>query len=195
MDDVDFRLWMKHHNDAYPGLAAWLKSNPGQVKTWKRILVGFELDELIKATDSLVERLEQPRGYSDHPRDLKAIVLNSRGTDGRKEKRRGPIVKDGHLVAKCPICMDHGIVSILSPKTISALDSGECKGLNTCCCACKCEAGEEYLQGGRLRKYGTTGYPMVVWEHILDAGATELVGHTLEEVAAILLEREREQNG
>ncbi len=146
MDTIEFRLWLKHHKGAYPGLAIWLKANPDQIAHWGRLVELFDLAEAIAATNRLVEAEDQPRGYKDHPREIKARILADRGVSGRVPEKHGPVVQHDCLVSSCARCQDYGVISILSPRTVKQLRAGECHGLVTCVIACDCANGYRWAK-------------------------------------------------
>lgn len=74
-------------------------------------------------------------------------------TVAEQTRPHGPMVRHGQYVATCGRCMDHGIVSVLTPETLKRLwaDSRERSlALFTCVVCCDCEHGRDLAQRMRL---------------------------------------------
>jgi hypothetical protein len=123
---------------------AWFKTNDGQSEHWDHILGQVSLPQAKSATDDLVAGDDQPKGYGEHPRWIRRIAMakSGGGVESYEKREEGPRVKDDRLVASCHRCMDFGIVSVLSPKTLKRLWADDAsKGLMTCVVACNCGLG------------------------------------------------------
>ena len=53
MTPEEFGTWLTHHTKAYPGLAAWLEKNEGQISLWQQMLAGAELEDALAALAEL----------------------------------------------------------------------------------------------------------------------------------------------
>lgn len=138
----DFDKWLTYHAGAYPGFAAWISRNDRQIPHMQRLLGQYSIDELAAATDKLFATEEQPRGYSDHAREIKRI-LNPDGPTGGS-RHEGPQVIDGHITARCTRCMDYGVLEVVSPQTLKLLWLHEERGehrVTSCMIACDCSLG------------------------------------------------------
>jgi hypothetical protein len=171
MDNPDFRNWLDYHRGAYPGLSAWLKTNPDQLDHWERILSRLELWQARAATDAMAASDEQPKGYGEHARAIRRIAMAAAGIhqEGYEQRTEGPTIIDDHLVAQCPRCMDYGIVSVLSPECLRRLwADDERQSLSTCIVACDCERGRVKSRNMKLPQW-QEGHALFRYEDILDA--------------------------
>ncbi len=91
MNTEQFWSFIQHHKIRYPGLDEFFKRTPGQPSVWNDMLGDFDLEELKQASDDLNRSEEQPRGYADHPRTLRAIVKRNRA---ERERQTQPINVD-----------------------------------------------------------------------------------------------------
>lgn len=160
---ADFDHWLTYHGKAYPGFAQWVDKHDDQLDFMRRILGKFTRDELQAATDQLYQLDDQPNGYSNHPRAIRRLIKDCQPVN-TAGKSFGPELKDDHLVADCPRCMDYGIVSVLNPLTLKRLRAGDCVGgLSTCYVVCDCEMGN-----GRRGVRWQDGYCLIRYEPLLD---------------------------
>ena len=174
MNSVEFTRWMDYHKGAYPGLSAWLKANTDQIDHWERMLSRIELHQAKSATDSLVEGDEQPKGYGEHPRWIRRIAIAASGgnIESYEKRQDGPRVVDDQLVAECPLCMDYGIVSVLSPDCLKRLwNNDRRQHLSTCAIACHCHRGQK-----RRMAHWQDGHALFRIEDVIDQAAEE-AGH------------------
>ena len=166
MNNREFNQWLDHHKTAYPGLSAWLRTNLGQLDHWERTLSAVTLVEARNASDAMVEKDEQPKGYSEHARWIRRIAMESRGVAGRSSEPAGPQVRDGHLTAHCTRCMDYGVVSVLGPSTIKRLRTNdENHSVLTCAIACDCSRGNMHAR--KLPRW-QAGYMLIRYDDVLD---------------------------
>ncbi len=135
MDASEFGEWLTHHKAAYPGLARWLAQHDGQMVVWAKILAKTDLAAAKRATDDLVASDAQPRGYGEHPRHIKRLAYD-------QAPQRDTRYIDGQQVVSCVRCQDSGLLSVISPGSLSAIwQDDRAHGLRWCVVACDCDAG------------------------------------------------------
>jgi len=168
----DFRQWLAYHRGAYPGLAAWLRTNADQLDHWERILCNVELHAAKSATDAIVASEDQPKGYGEHPRWVRRIAMAGQPM-AERQQQLGPQVKDDRLVANCRHCMDYGVVSVLSPSCLRRVwQDDRHLHLTTCALACNCERGQRV----RLPRW-QDGHALIRIDDVLDQAINEAAQH------------------
>jgi hypothetical protein len=192
MNSSEFQEWMRYHRKAYPGLAAWLEKNDGQADMWAKVLGKTPLDAAKRATDTLFEQEDQPRGYGEHPRAIKRLAWETR-------TKSVPRKVDGQDTYSCRRCRDSGMVSVVSAASLrAAWANHRDHGIRWCAVACDCAAGERFAfppKGvrGMLRwKDNTT---LFSWDDVIEHARTIDEGmpdcHLFEAVRQLLMEHDQ----
>jgi hypothetical protein len=166
----DFDRWLEYHATAYGGFGKWVAENNDQVRFMRRLLEAYTIDELQAATDRLYALDEQPRGYGEHARRIRQLIVAAGGHAGQSDSI-GPRVIDEHLTAECWRCLDYGIVSVLSPATLKRLRTQSTEhSLTTCVVACNCRRGNAARK--RLVQWAD-GHCLIRIDDVLDAAVDQ----------------------
>lgn len=158
MTQDTFQEWLDYHCCAFPGVTAWLaKHTPGNASDerkpaahWMRALEDVSLSDAKRATDAMLAGdLDEPKGYSAHPRTIRRWCRTIAG--GERRVGQEPEYVDGERVHRCQECQDNGTIPILHPDTITeARQTGDVQAFMACVVACRCSAGEKWSRS--LRK-------------------------------------------
>lgn len=165
----DFDRWIDYHGKAYPGFAKWIADNDAQVRFLRRLLEQYTIDQLSSATDRMYALEDQPRGYGEHGRKIRQLVVEAGGASQQSNERHGPELRDGRLVANCWRCMDYGLVSVLSPSTLRRIrsnDQSHC--LATCSVACDCQRGQQMSRRIQRLPQWADGHCLIRYEDVID---------------------------
>lgn len=146
MNHQEFIRWHDYHRLGFPGLSAWLQENVGQIRYWEQSLAPVPYHVAVNATDQLLIE-ENAIPYSNHVRFIRSYYAAQQDPHG-KTHCWGPRIKDDQLTAECTLCMDYGVVSVLSPATLANARAGKERfAIQPCALACDCLRGDERLKG------------------------------------------------
>jgi hypothetical protein len=150
MTPEEFQTWFAHHQAAFPGVAAWFKKIPAEIRPdtiglWRLTLQRLELDAALKATDTMLADSDRPRFYEEHP----AAMLLRAKRDKLPATFKHRIFIDGEETYSCLECKDSGVVICWHSVAIRYFrDHGTFAGcgVRTCAKACTCATGDEYAR-------------------------------------------------
>ncbi len=168
MTSEEFSDWMAYHQAAFPGVAKWMRDNTPKDATteerpvyhWRWALSDVDVLDAKLATDAMLSGdLDEPRGYSSHPRVIRKWCRVERYTAKHHTESTQRTTIDGETVYDCPQCLDIGTVPVVHPKVhqqvYREVPYGELRWA-TAVVACSCDAGDKWRQpcsipGGRVR--------------------------------------------
>lgn len=177
MNSADFRRWLDYHRSAFPGLTAWLSDNPGQVEHWSKALSPVAFFVAKNATDAMVVDEDAPRPYSEHCRYIRMYSARQQPQHGELHNW-GPRLKEGHLVANCPRCMDYGVVSVVSPTSLALAfrHDGRRFSVSYCVIACDCTLGDQLASARERAKRKVVqwqeGHCLIRADDVIDQATT-----------------------
>ncbi len=172
MSPDEFSEWLEYHQAAFPGVADWMRKNTPKDATteqrpayhWRRALFDVDSLDAKRATDAMLSGyLEEPRGYSSHPKAIRRWCKTIGGGERREQNK--PEYVDGERVYSCSLCEDRGTVPIMHPRTVGEAASGVEFGeihWQTCVAACTCEKGEKWRHPLR-ESNGDTRHALTVY--------------------------------
>jgi len=155
MNKPEFDDWLAYHCAAFPGVSDWIRKNTPADATeeakpavhWRRALHDVEILDAKRATDAMLAgELEEPRGYSSHPRVIRRWCRDY-AYGQRRQTTSIPTRAEGEEVYSCHQCQDSGTIPIVHPYTIQqvrrGVEFGEVRWYS-CRVACECERGEKW---------------------------------------------------
>lgn len=144
----EFDDWYDQHAAHFPGLLTWMgkfsKDRQAAISgVWHKHLATCELDDCLKATESLYAQGGRAPVYERHPQAIRSIVRKLELA--RIGEELEPRFVEGERVFGCLLCEDDGLVRCWHPKTVAAAADGtlgEPFTMYACTVACSCAAGD-----------------------------------------------------
>jgi hypothetical protein len=173
MSGEEFRRWITHHTNCFPGVRSWMHKNSEDgdidpiLRKWYAVVQDLDFEACVEATSAMHRGDEKVPYTSQHPAAVRAAAKRIEGGEAvATRQRRQAEVIDGQVVYHCHGCLDNGHRIIVKPKlvdTVAAIvrehpdyeikDLGLSKG-RTCVVACNCESGAVFARDRRSRVTG-----------------------------------------
>lgn len=149
MTATEITDWINYHCAAFPGLRKWLHDNSETLEHWQRALSASDLTAAKQVTDKMLSgELECPKGWSEH---VRVVRQNARAFQFQATAVHRPTMHDGEPTYNCATCCDSGLVPIVEPASVRAVQEWVTRGegelrppVRITHAVCDCRNGEQF---------------------------------------------------